>query len=134
MSALGVCIAFAAFALGIVVAWLFRPRVDHQIIAALKQARDEANDECVGLYQQLGSAKSAMSAMQKAVTDEGIADIARAVTAKVADIYAAGRHSVRQRDVAVHAVVAAAVRKASTGTSAWNEEALATKGQGGSNA
>lgn len=111
--------------------WPFRNRSDDaQTIRDLCQERDQAEDAYMNLLQAQGAAEAAMREMQKAMTDEGVAEIARAVTAQIADIYASGSGGVRQRDIAVHAAVATAVRKAARGEAHWNEGRLAAEAQG----
>lgn len=111
--------------------WFFRNRsADAQTIRALSQERDQAEDAYTNLLQAHGAAEAAMREMQKAMTDEGVAGLARKVTAQIANIYAAGSGGVTQRDIAVHAVVATAVRKAARGEAHWNEGRLAAKAQG----
>jgi ABC-type transporter MlaC component len=107
--------------------WLFCKCDAEQRIADLKQERDQAEDGYMAIVQAKGAAETAMREMQKAMTDEGVADIARAVTTQIADIYASGGRNVKQRDIAVHAAVAEAVRKAARGESHWNERHLAAK-------
>lgn len=98
----------------------------------LRQEQDQADDAYSGLLQSKCAAEAAMHRMQKATTDQGISEIAKGVTAQIADIYAAGGHGVRTRDIAVHTAVAAAVRRAVRGESHWNERGLAAAAQGAS--
>lgn len=114
--------------------WPFRKCDCEQRIRDLTQERDQADDAYTDIVQAKSRAESAMREMHKATTDEGVADIARDVTAQIADIYASGRGGVKQRDIAVHAVVAAAIRKAVCGSAHWNEGRLAAKAQETANA
>ena len=109
--------------------WPFRSKGDAELISHLKQERDQAEDAYAALVEAKCSAVAAMQEMQKATTDEGVAEIARGVTAQIADIYAAGGLGVKPRDIAVHAVVAAAIRKAVRGEQHWNEGGLARKAE-----
>lgn len=107
--------------------WPFCKCGAEQRIADLKQERDEAYDAYIALSGAKDAAEVAMANMRKALTNEGVADVARAVTSEIADIYASGGRSVKARDIAVHATVAAAIREAVKGEKHWNEGGLAAK-------
>ncbi len=109
--------------------WPFPSRANDKLIWDLRQRLDQAEDAYTDIVQAKSAAESAMREMQKATTDDGVADIARDVAAQVADIYASGRGGVKQRDIAVHAVVAEAIRKAVRGEAHWNEGRLAAMAQ-----
>jgi hypothetical protein len=110
--------------------WPFRRcERDAELIRHLRQERDQADDAYGELVQQTAAAKKAMHEMQKATTEGGLAEIAASVTANIADIYASGSPSVSERDAAVHAVVAGAVRRATLGENHWNERSLARAAQ-----
>lgn len=109
--------------------WPFRRCNCEQRIRDLTQERDQSDDAYTDLVQAKCAAESAMREMQKALTDEGVADIARSVTAAVADIYATAGRTVKQRDIAVHAAIAAAVRKVAHGVKDWDEGRLAALAQ-----
>ncbi len=112
--------------------WPFRKQGgDAATIRRLRVELDDQVQATLSWQQHANKADAAMREMQTALTDDGVAAIARAVTARVADVYAAGGRSVEDRDVAVHAIVAEAVRKAARGEKHWNEAALARKAQGG---
>jgi len=109
--------------------WPFNKRPDEAELQRLRAALSDADDAIMSWMQHAGQAESAMREMQKAMTDDGVAEIARTVTAQIADIYAAGRDTVERRDIAVHATVAEAVRKAVRGEKHWNEGRLAQDAQ-----
>lgn len=108
--------------------WPFRSRNggDAETIRSLRRSLEEAEDSYVSLLQSRDAAEAAMRAMQKPMTEAGLAEIAKQVTAEIADIYAAAGRGVKTRDIAVHAIVRGAIRKATMGEAAWNEGMLAS--------
>ena len=109
--------------------WFFSKRRDQAeqavIIARLRAELDDLGESYSEVVSRRASAETAMRKMQKAMTDEGVAEIAKTVTARIADIYAEGRGGVKTRDIAVHSVVASAIREAVRGEAHWNEARLA---------
>lgn len=112
--------------------WPFRSSRDAEVIRNLKQDRDQWEDAYrdleesqAALIQARGAAETSLANIRRALTAEGVAEIASKATAQIADIYASGAGGVVQRDIWVHAVVAAAIRIATEGERHWNEGALA---------
>lgn len=107
--------------------WPFRaPDGQSAIIAQLRAELDDLSESYMGVVSAKSDAEIAMRNMQKALTDDGVGEIAAQVAAEIADIYASGRSGgVQSRDLAVHAVVAEAVRKAARGEKHWNEGGVA---------
>lgn len=108
----------------------FRSKADRDNVAEIVRLRAELDDLGESYMAAVGGrvhAEFAMQKMQKAMTDEGVAKIAAEATAEIADIYAQGRGGVKTRDIAVHAVIARAVREAARGEASWNEGMLAAE-------
>lgn len=106
--------------------WPFRSgRDDAEMNSALRRELEEADETIIGLHQKLAAAQTAMAKMQKAATPEGLDEIARSLTARVADIYAQGWPRVRDRDAAVSTIIHRSFREAMQGEAAWNARQLA---------
>lgn len=95
--------------------WPFRKNDDAETIRALRQELAEAEESYIGVAQQAGAAKTALAALQKPMTESGLDEIAKTVTAQVADIYARGGSSVEGRDAAVNSVIRCTILKATRG-------------------
>ena len=108
--------------------WPFRnSRKDAATISDLRQRLDQAEDAYTSLVQAKGAAETAMRNMQKPLTDDGLNQIAKEVTERIADIYASNTGGVKARDAAVYAVIHATVREATRGEKYWNTGLLAAE-------
>lgn len=110
--------------------WPFSPREDKQTIRMLRSELDQLECAYMGIYQRLGASEAAMKAMQKALDDNGLAEIAKAATAEIADIYARNSSGVRGRNEAIFSVIHREVSKAARGESAWDTGAIAREAYG----
>lgn len=96
-----------------------------EYVRDLSQELNRRADNVEGLRSRAINAEIAMRKMQRAITDDGLDEITKAVTARVADIYASSHGGVKARDRAVYAVIHAAVREAMLGEKYWNTGQLA---------
>ncbi|MVB00040.1 hypothetical protein GN330_22575 [Nitratireductor sp. CAU 1489] len=96
----------------------------------LRSELDQLEDAYLVICQRLGASETAMKAMQKALDDNGLAEIAKVATAEIADIYARNSSGIRGRNVAIFTVIHREVSKAARGHPSWNTAAIARETYG----
>lgn len=95
--------------------WPLRKNKTAETIRALRHEVDEAWDSYTNQVQRTATAEAALAALQKPMTEAGLDDVAKTVTAQIADIYARGGSGVHGRDAAVYSVIRSTILKATRG-------------------
>lgn len=99
--------------------WPFRAHKESDQSAEIRRLNNELDDlseSYSSVLNQKSDAEKAMKAMQRVMTEEGLAQIGARAAAEIADIYARGWASVASRNNAVSSVITDALRTALTGS------------------
>ena len=100
-------------------------------VERLRMDAGDDNERLLGAIQRAGEAEQSLAAIQAASDDDGLTKIALQAASEIANIYARGSQSVKNRDLAVSVVIFQTVRMATSGKRHWNAGGVVQKAEAG---